>query len=621
MPVKFSLLLLAGLVGSALALTQIGLVGTPEVPSAHTLPSGQMAVSLSMHGHSDASLVKDGTFLLYTANRAEPDTLAINDLQAYSLSVNAVLGLANHLDLGFSLPWIGEITSDTRAKELSGQGLGDPILFFKAGLGGADPGVVDLAILGEMHFASASKKGFLVHDPGYVDFDTTVYSQHFHSAGGPWGAGSLLATLDFQRLENPLPFAIQLGAGYRVMPQFNRSQGPHVEGAMQWFATPNLGFFVSGSAKGRQTLVKGLGSLNAEWARISGGLNVKSDEGFALDIGLHRGLGQDRWARHSVPVADGTYRFATKAQPDWSLTVQFGWVFSAFDTDRDKDDIPDRVDACANAPEDKDDFQDTDGCPEPDNDMDSVSDINDECPLESEDIDGNVDEDGCPEPDNDKDSVLDTQDQCPQDAEDRDGYMDYDGCPDLDNDGDGLPDHKDKCLNEVEDTDGYQDQDGCPDPDNDGDGILDVKDACPNQPEKVNGYEDFDGCPDEKPTQGSTAARIESHFTLNRVHFQGITTEMLPESYAQLDSLVALLLASPKTSIEIQGYMDNQGGEAALRKVSQARADRVRAYLILKGVPGGQVIAQGMGSTKPIASNANARERLKNRRMEVVVLP
>lgn len=620
MTLKFPLLLLASLAGSAAALTQIGLDGVPEVPSAHTLPSGQMSVSLSVHGHNDASLVKDGTFLLYTANRLEPDTLAINDLQAFSLSANAVLGLAHHLDLGLSLPWIGEVTSDTRAKELSGQSLGDPVVFLKAGLGGADPGVMDLALLGEWHFASDSKKGFLVHDPGNVDFDTLVYSRHFHSAGKSWGAASLLATLDLQRLENPIPFALHLGGGYRALPKSNRSYGPHVEGAMQWLATSNLGFFLSASAIGRQSLVKGPGSLAAEWATVSGGLNVKSDEGFALDIALHRGMGQDRWAQHRVPVADGTYRFATKAQPEWSFTVQFGWAFSVFDTDRDKDDIADRIDACPNAPEDKDGFQDSDGCSEPDNDMDSVSDVQDRCPLESEDIDGFEDEDGCPDTDNDKDGVADAEDKCPQDAEDRDGFMDFDGCPDLDNDGDGLPDHKDKCINEAEDKDDYQDQDGCPDTDNDGDGILDEKDACPNQAEKVNGFEDFDGCPDEKPALGSAATRIESHFILNRVQFQGITTEMLPESYAQLDSLVGLLTQSPTTRIEVQAYMDNQGGDAALRKVSQARADRVRAYLILKGVAGTQVIARGLGSSKPIASNTNASGRLQNRRIEISLL-
>jgi outer membrane protein OmpA-like peptidoglycan-associated protein len=98
-----------------------------------------------------------------------------------------------------------------------------------------------------------------------------------------------------------------------------------------------------------------------------------------------------------------------------------------------------------------------------DSDGDGVADDKDKCPTEAEDKDGFEDEDGCPDPDNDNDGIPDNFDQCPNKAEDMDGFEDDDGCPDPDNDKDGVPDKTDKCPNEPETINGYQDDDGCPD--------------------------------------------------------------------------------------------------------------------------------------------------------------
>jgi len=101
--------------------------------------------------------------------------------------------------------------------------------------------------------------------------------------------------------------------------------------------------------------------------------------------------------------------------------------------------------------------------PNPDPDGDGILGKADKCPNQAEDRDGFEDEDGCPDPDNDGDGIPDLRDKCPNDAEDKDGFEDADGCPDPDNDKDGIPDDKDKCPNEPETKNGYQDADGCPD--------------------------------------------------------------------------------------------------------------------------------------------------------------
>ena len=66
-------------------------------------------------------------------------------------------------------------------------------------------------------------------------------------------------------------------------------------------------------------------------------------------------------------------------------------------SDRDKDGILDDADECPDEPEDKDGFEDEDGCPDPDNDKDGIPDAADKCPNEPETINGVDDDDGCPD--------------------------------------------------------------------------------------------------------------------------------------------------------------------------------------------------------------------------------
>jgi OOP family OmpA-OmpF porin len=98
-----------------------------------------------------------------------------------------------------------------------------------------------------------------------------------------------------------------------------------------------------------------------------------------------------------------------------------------------------------------------------DGDKDGVLGENDQCPSLEEDRDGFQDDDGCPDFDNDRDGIYDSQDKCPDAAEDFDGFQDKDGCPDFDNDNDGFPDSVDVCPNNPETKNGYKDDDGCPD--------------------------------------------------------------------------------------------------------------------------------------------------------------
>jgi OmpA-OmpF porin, OOP family len=205
-----------------------------------------------------------------------------------------------------------------------------------------------------------------------------------------------------------------------------------------------------------------------------------------------------------------------------------GWAPRFYD--EDKDGVADDIDQCPELEEDRDGFEDADGCPDWDNDDDSVPDEDDRCPKEKEDEDEFEADDGCPDPDNDGDRLPDTvdacpdragpassnpklhgcpaddpdldgvsgaADACPNEAEDKDEVKDEDGCPDPDNDGDGAPDEEDACPKVSGPRRDDPKLDGCPTPDKDGDTWDDAVDKCPEQPEDFDGDTDEDGCPDD----------------------------------------------------------------------------------------------------------------------------
>jgi OOP family OmpA-OmpF porin len=249
--------------------------------------------------------------------------------------------------------------------------------------------------------------------------------------------------------------------------------------------------------------------------------------------------------------------------------------------------------------------------PRVDSDGDGIPDDVDKCPKEPEDKDGFQDDDGCPDPDNDNDGIPDKLDKCPNDPEDKDGFEDDDGCPDLDNDKDGVPDSLDKCPNEPEDKDGFEDQDGCPDPDNDKDGIPDALDKCPNQPETINHYKDEDGCPDEIPAEVKKFTGV-----IEGINFKTASAEILPGSWVVLDRALKVLQDYPDVNLEISGHTDSKGKASYNLGLSQRRADSVKLYFVSRGISASRLVSIGFGKDRPIADNSTSSGRATNRRTE-----
>ena len=109
-------------------------------------------------------------------------------------------------------------------------------------------------------------------------------------------------------------------------------------------------------------------------------------------------------------------------------------------------------------------------------------------------------------------------------------------------------------------------------------------------------------------------------YTLENVYFDTGKSTIRPASYPSLNNLAELMSFKKKMKIEIAGHTDDVGEVDANQKLSEARANSVRNFLLKKGISPENVIAKGYGESHPIASNDTPEGKQKNRRTEVRIL-
>jgi cysteine-rich repeat protein len=241
-----------------------------------------------------------------------------------------------------------------------------------------------------------------------------------------------------------------------------------------------------------------------------------------------------------------------------------------------------------------------------DPDNDDVIGTGDRCPQQAEDRDNFEDQDGCPDEDNDADGIPDATDMCADEAEDRDGFEDADGCADKDDDHDGIDDSQDACPREAEDKDGVKDSDGCPDPDRDGDGIEDAEDKCPT----IAGDAEHGGC--------STQVSIEQNQIRisQRVEFATGSAELLASSDAILSVVKSVLDINPEIRVTVQGHTDARGAANTNLQLSKRRAASVMSWLVHHGIASDRLAAAGCGEAQPLTMDKTPNAQQQNRRVE-----
>ena len=112
-------------------------------------------------------------------------------------------------------------------------------------------------------------------------------------------------------------------------------------------------------------------------------------------------------------------------------------------------------------------------------------------------------------------------------------------------------------------------------------------------------------------------AVTEKTIRLEGANFGTGSSRLLPGAGEKLDEVVNAAKQVPDMNVTVTGYTDSTGNAQSNVKLSQARAEAVKAYLVSKGVAAGRISTDGKGAANPIADNATADGRSKNRRVEI----
>jgi OmpA-OmpF porin, OOP family len=142
--------------------------------------------------------------------------------------------------------------------------------------------------------------------------------------------------------------------------------------------------------------------------------------------------------------------------------------------------------------------------------------------------------------------------------------------------------------------------------DTDRDGVADGADRCADTPAGL--AVDAHGC-----------VEIEK-IVLKGVSFEMGSAKLLPEAHATLRTIASAMKASPAVRVEVGGHTDSIGTQERNARLSQRRADAVRAFLVGEGVDAARLTAKGYGESRALESNETTAGRANNRRVEFHVV-
>ncbi|MEO5616139.1 MAG: OmpA family protein [Candidatus Eisenbacteria bacterium] len=212
--------------------------------------------------------------------------------------------------------------------------------------------------------------------------------------------------------------------------------------------------------------------------------------------------------------------------------------------------------------------------------------------------------------------------------------------PAVDYDGDGVFDRLDRCPGTPKGC--TVDEMGC-ESDSDDDGVCDGVDRCPNT--APGSKVDAEGCadiqrtamatrtapappktveapPPARPATSKPVSELERRLVstgsirLENVYFETNSARLLPESESTLNEAGEVLEKFADLQIEVEGHTDTRGSAAHNLRLSQARSETVRQYLLDRHrLTGSNYVAKGYGETRPETEERNDEELLRNRRV------
>ena len=105
----------------------------------------------------------------------------------------------------------------------------------------------------------------------------------------------------------------------------------------------------------------------------------------------------------------------------------------------------------------------------------------------------------------------------------------------------------------------------------------------------------------------------------SEVFFDFDSASLKPGGYAEIGRVSGVLNKYPQTTIRVEGHTDSIGGEEYNLRLSERRARSVVEFLEGQQIDAVRLAAEGYGMTQPVADNATAQGRSRNRRVELVI--
>jgi OOP family OmpA-OmpF porin len=107
-------------------------------------------------------------------------------------------------------------------------------------------------------------------------------------------------------------------------------------------------------------------------------------------------------------------------------------------------------------------------------------------------------------------------------------------------------------------------------------------------------------------------------FLLEGVTFDTASARLQPTSTQVLDEVASALVTHASARVRVEGHTDSTGAPTN-RRLSQARAETTKSYLVARGVDASRIETAGYGADRPVAGNDTAAGQAENRRTELVV--
>jgi OmpA-OmpF porin, OOP family len=119
---------------------------------------------------------------------------------------------------------------------------------------------------------------------------------------------------------------------------------------------------------------------------------------------------------------------------------------------------------------------------------------------------------------------------------------------------------------------------------------------------------------------GNQMLAVGNVIRLDNLIFQVGKSRITEESYQELDIVHGMMAENNKIVIQLEGHTDYQGNAKENMKLSQARVDAVKTYLVSKGISKNRIKTKAFGSTMPLSREQSPEAHRMNRRVEMRIL-